>query len=85
MNLNELYRAIPEDRELCLARNKNGIFFRIADHTTSKVVQVQEMIPGEDLLRAGADIENVYFDRLRTINRHIDNRLKNQQTNEGKS
>ena len=56
MNLNELYRAIPEDRELCLARNKNGIFFRIADHTTSKVVQVQEMIPGEDLLRAGADI-----------------------------
>ena len=80
MNLNELYRAIPEDRELCLARNKNGIFFRIADHTTSKVVQVQEMIPGEQLLRAGTDIEKLFFDRLRTMNRHIDNRLQNENS-----
>jgi hypothetical protein len=74
--LNELYRAIPEKRELCLSRTSEGIFFRIVDFSAgSRTAQVQEMIPGEKLLRAGADIEKVFFDRLRTMNAKLDRKL----------
>jgi len=76
MNLNELFRAIPEKRELSLSRKSDGIYFRLADHTTtSRFAQIQEMIPGEKLLSAGVDIDKVFLDRLRTMNAKLDRKL----------
>jgi hypothetical protein len=78
MDLNELYRAIPRSRELCLSHNADGIHFKLVDRSRVKVVQIQKMIPGEELLRAGAAIEHVFFDRLRTMNAVLDRDLTNR-------
>jgi hypothetical protein len=77
MNLNELYRAIPEGRELSLSRNFDGILFRIVDKSRNKIIQASRMIGGIDLLRAGADVEKIFFSRLRDMNAAIDKEISN--------
>lgn len=78
MDLNELYRAIPKGRELSLSHNEHGIQFRVVDRSTNKVVS--HMIPGPELLRAGAVIEKIFFDHLRTMNATIDRQLISPST-----
>jgi len=75
MDLQELYRAIPKDRQLCLSHDERGIIFRIVDRSTVGRAKVGQMISGTELLRAGLSVEQLFFDRLRTMNATLDRML----------
>ena len=81
MDLNELYRAIPKDRDLRLSHSAHGIHFCIEDISTKKVISVQQMILGEELIRHGADVEKLFFRLLRDMNAAVDKELNKEARN----
>jgi hypothetical protein len=75
MDLQEIFRAIPRGRELRLSHNEHGIQLRVDDRSTDQLASISRMISGMDLIRAGAVIEKVFFEHLRTMNVAIDRKL----------